>query len=104
MLVDYVRHFLPIRVLKKIIDSLTYAKFNAMHWHLSDNEAMVVQSKSLPRFWDSSYTPFERYTQNELREILEYARVRGVRIIPEIDIPGHMKSWCTVCRLAWWAA
>ena len=95
MLIDSVRHFLPLRVVKKIIDSLTYAKFNALHWHLSDNEAMVLQTKSAPRFWDSAYTPYERYTQHEMR---------GIRVIPEIDVPGHMKSWCTVCRLAWWAA
>lgn len=98
MLIDSVRHFLPLRVVKKIIDSLTYAKFNALHWHLSDNEAMVLQTRSAPRFWDSAYTQYERYTQHEMREIVEYARQRGVRVIPEIDVPGHMKSWCTVCR------
>lgn len=98
MLIDSVRHFLPLRVVKKIIDSLTFAKFNALHWHLSDNEAMVLQTKSAPRFWDSAYTPYERYTQSEMRDVVEYARQRGVRVIPEIDVPGHMKSWCTVCR------
>lgn len=98
LLIDSVRHFLPIATVKRIIDSVTYSKFNAIHWHLSDNEAMVLQSMSAPRFWDSSYTQFERYTQKEMRDIVEYARQRGIRVIPEMDIPGHMKSWCTVCR------
>ena len=96
MLIDSVRHFLPIPVVKKIFDSLVYSKFNALHWHLSDNEAQVLQSFTAPRFWDSAYTQYERYTQADMREIVEYARQRGIRVIPEIDVPGHMKSWCTV--------
>ena len=59
LLIDSVRHFLPIATVKRIIDSITYSKFNALHWHLSDNEAMVLQTMSAPRFWDSAYTPFQ---------------------------------------------
>ena len=96
LLIDSVRHFLPVSVVKRIIDSLTYSKFNALHWHLSDNEAEVLQSLANPRFWDSAYSPHERYTQRDMRELVEYARQRGIRVVPEIDVPGHMKSWCTV--------
>ena len=108
LLVDSTRHFLPVPAIKRIIDSLTHAKFNVMHWHITDNEAFVIQTHNYPHLWETAYTDSERYTQvyeqlvalmaqNDIKDIVEYARLRGIRILPEIDVPGHMKSWCNVC-------
>ncbi|KAK8803275.1 hypothetical protein WA158_000969 [Blastocystis sp. Blastoise] len=96
LLVDSVRHFLPVRDIKRIIDSIAHVKFNVMHWHITDNEAFVIKTNTYPKLWDTAYTDEERYTQTDIKSIVEYARLRGVRIMPEIDVPGHMKSWCNV--------
>jgi len=53
-----------------------------------------MESKTYPKLWLGSYSPEERYTQADIREIVEYARLRGIRVMPEFDMPGHAGSWC----------
>lgn len=94
LLVDTARHFEPLASLKKIIKSLTFAKLNVLHWHISDSQSFPFQSLTYPLLWNGAYSPVERYTQNDVKEIIEYAREHGIRVMIEFDIPGHAESWC----------
>lgn len=94
MLVDTARHFQPTRVLKHVIDSLSYAKFNVFHWHVVDSQSFPFESASNPMLWKGSYSEYERYTQDDIKDIVEYARLRNVRVLIEFDTPGHAASWC----------
>lgn len=94
ILMDTSRHFLSVKSIRKIIDSLTYSKFNVLHWHITDSQSAPIESKLYPDFWKGAYTEYEKYTQEDVAEIVEYARKRGVRVMPEFDVPGHSDSWC----------
>ncbi|MBV8867768.1 MAG: family 20 glycosylhydrolase, partial [Acidobacteriaceae bacterium] len=89
---DVARHFIPLDGVRRTIDGLSAVKLNVLHLHLSDDEGFRVESKRYPRLQqygsDGLY-----YTQSEVRELVTYARDRGVRIVPEFDIPGHATSW-----------
>ena len=95
ILMDTARHFESLPSIKKLIDSMTYAKLNTLHWHISDSQSIPAQSLSFPKWWEGSYTPMERYSVMDIEEIVEYARMRGIRVVPEMDVPGHEASWCT---------
>ena len=60
-----------------------------------DTQSFPMQSKSSPRLWEGAYSPQERYTQDDVAALVEYARLRGVRVMVEFDMPGHAASWCT---------
>jgi hexosaminidase len=93
-MIDTARHFLPLHIIYRVVDSLPFAKLNVLHWHNSDSESFPFQSKSAPRFWNGAYTPSERYTQSDIAAVVEYARDRGIRVMVEFDMPGHAQSWC----------
>eukprot|EP00899_Mesostigma_viride_P012792 jgi/Mesvir1/21513/Mv03956-RA.1 len=93
LLLDTARHYQPVSVIKRVIDSLSYAKLNVLHWHMVDTQAFPVETPSFPRLWEASYTPDERYSVADMEEVVEYARRRGVRVVPEYDVPGHAASW-----------
>jgi len=95
LLVDTSRHFLPLPTLHSIIDSLTVAKLNTLHWHLVDSQSFPFDSPSYPLLGKAgSYSPQERYTPSDVTSIVSYAAARGVRVMVEIDTPGHAASWC----------
>ena len=83
---DCARHFFPAEKVKKIIEEISLAKMNVLHWHLSDDQAWRIECRKFPKLHTTSG---EYFTQDEIRDVVEYARVRGVEIIPEIDMPGH---------------
>ncbi len=89
---DVSRHFIPVNGIKRTIDGLAAVKLNVLHWHLSDDQGFRVESKKYPKLQqlgsDGLY-----YTQAEIRDVVAYARDRGVRIVPEFDVPGHSTSW-----------
>lgn len=83
---DCARHFFGPEEVKRIIDGISLAKMNVLHWHLSDDQGWRIESKRFPELCRISR---DYFTQQEIMEIVEYAKVRGVEIIPEIDMPGH---------------
>lgn len=97
LMIDTSRHFLPVPLLYKIIDSLSYNKLNVLHWHITDHEAWPIEIRSKSKLWESSYSKYERYTQVEVRKVIEYGRKRGIRIVAEIDTPGHASAMCNAC-------
>ena len=95
LMIDTARHFETLASLRALIDSLTYSKFNVLHWHMSDTQSYPFESKTHPDLWKGSWSPQERYLQTDIADTVEYARDRGVRVIVEFDMPGHAGSWCT---------
>jgi hexosaminidase len=89
---DVSRHFIPVDEVERTIDGLAAVKLNVLHWHLSDDQGFRVESKKFPRLQEYS-SDGSYYTQAEIRAVVAYARDRGVRIVPEFDIPGHSTSW-----------
>ena len=94
LLVDTSRHYQTLPIIRTIIDSLAYAKFNVFHWHLSDIQSFPYQSDVLPRLANAAYSYNDRYSTADVADVVEYARQRGVRVMIEFDIPGHAGSWC----------
>jgi len=92
LLIDPGRHFIPLDVLERNIDGMAAVKMNVLHLHLSDNEGFRVESKRFPRLHEMGSDGLY-YTQAEIRELVSYARDRGIRVMPEFDIPAHSRSW-----------
>ena len=92
LLIDVSRHFIPIDVLKRNIDGMAAVKMNVLHWHLSDDQGFRVESKVFPKLTGMGSDGMF-YTQEEIRDFIAYAHDRGIRVMPEFDIPGHTHSW-----------
>ncbi|KAK8805401.1 hypothetical protein WA158_002057 [Blastocystis sp. Blastoise] len=93
-MIDSGRRFIPMHTVKLLMDSMPYNKLNTLHWHLSDWARVAIESKIYPVL-TASLTGLQAgfFTQEEVKEIIEYGRERGIRIIPEFDIPGHSMGW-----------
>jgi len=89
---DVSRHFIPVDEMKRTIDGLAAVKLNVLHWHLSDDQGFRVESKKYARLQQYGSDGLF-YTQPEVRDVVAYARERGIRVVPEFDIPGHSTSW-----------
>jgi hexosaminidase len=92
LLIDVSRHFIPLDVLKRNVDGMAAVKMNVMHWHLSDDQGFRVESKKFPKLTGMG-SDGQYYTQAEIREFIAYAHDRGIRVVPEFDMPGHSRSW-----------
>lgn len=92
LLIDVARHYQPMEVLKRNLDAMAAVKLNVLHWHLSEDQGFRVESKKFPKL-HSMGSDGLYYTQEQVREIIAYARERGIRVMPEFDIPGHATSW-----------
>ncbi|MGB6430749.1 MAG: family 20 glycosylhydrolase [Candidatus Acidiferrales bacterium] len=90
--IDVSRHFVSVEVLKRNIDAMAAVKMNVLHLHLSDNQGFRVESKKFPKLTQIG-SDGQYYTQAEIRDLIEYARDRGIRVVPEFDMPGHSTSW-----------
>ena len=98
---DTGRNFRSVENLKKDIDLFSAYKLNVFHWHLTDNPAWRIESKCYPQLNDPKYCPAARnpgkfYTYDEIRDVIKYAKERGVMIIPELDIPGLSQYFWTI--------
>jgi len=92
LLIDVGRHYIPPDVLKRNLDGMAAVKMNVLHLHLSDDEGFRVESKKFPKLHEQGSDGLY-YTQTELRDLIAYARDRGIRIVPEFDVPAHSRSW-----------
>ncbi|PYX71355.1 MAG: beta-N-acetylhexosaminidase, partial [Acidobacteria bacterium] len=92
LMIDVSRHFIPLGVLKRNLDGMAAVKLNVFHWHLSDNQGFRVESKKFPKLHELGSDGLY-YTQDEVRELIAYARERGIRVVPEFDMPGHSTAW-----------
>ncbi|KAJ9669871.1 hypothetical protein PVL29_026440 [Vitis rotundifolia] len=101
LLIDTSRHYLPLPIIKNIIDSMTYAKLNVLHWHIVDTQSFPLEIPSFPKLWNGAYSISERYTMADAAEIVSYAQRRGISVLAEIDVPGHALSWGTGYPSLW---
>src|SRR5579871_1584002 len=92
LMIDVSRHWMPLAVVERNLEAMAAVKLNVFHWHLSDDQGFRVESKRYPHLHQDG-SDGHYYTQDEIREVIEFARVRGIRVIPEFDIPGHTQSW-----------
>jgi hexosaminidase len=90
-LIDVGRHFIPVDVLKRNIDGMAAVKLNVLHWHLYDSEGFRIESKRFPKLQEDG-SDGRYYTQEEIRDFIAYAHDRGVRVMPEFEMPGHSRS------------
>ena len=94
LMMDVARHFMPIDVVKRNIDAMAFVKLNVFHWHLSDDQGFRVEMKTLPKLTELASDGLF-YTQEEIRDIVAYADARGIRVVPEFDVPGHGSAFLT---------
>ena len=92
VLLDSARHFLPVESIKHTLEGMAAFKFNVLHWHLSDDQGFRLESKRFPKLHRAGSGGMF-YTQAEICEIVAFAADRGIRVIPEFDMPGHATSW-----------
>jgi hexosaminidase len=92
LLIDVGRHFQPVEVLKRNIDGMAALKLNVLHWHLTDDQGFRIESLTYPKLHEMGSNGLY-YTQNEVRDVVSYAQARGIRVLPEFDVPGHTTSW-----------
>jgi hexosaminidase len=92
LMIDVSRHFIPVDVLKRNLDGMAAVKMNVLHWHLSDDQGFRAESKKFPKLTGMG-SDGQYYTQEEIRDVIAYAHERGIRVVPEFDMPGHSRSW-----------
>ena len=92
LMIDAGRHFIPLDVLKRNLDGMAAVKLNVFHWHLSENQGFRIESKKFPKLQEMGSDGMY-YTQAEVRDLIAYARERGIRVVPEFDMPGHSTAW-----------
>ena len=92
LMIDAGRHFMPLEVIRQNLDGMEAVKMNVFHWHLSEDQGFRIESKTFPLLHEKGSDGLY-YTQDQVRSILNYARDRGIRIVPEFDMPGHATSW-----------
>jgi hexosaminidase len=93
LLLDVSRHWEPVDVVERTLDGMAAVKLNVFHWHLSDDQGFRFESKVYPKLQGMG-SDGHFYTQNQIKDVIAYARDRGIRVVPEFDIPGHSTSWC----------
>jgi len=97
LLIDAGRHFMPVDVIKRNLDGMAAVKMNVLHWHLTEDQGFRVESRIFPRLHQLG-SDGQYYTQDQIRDIIAYASDRGIRVMPEFDIPGHSTSWLVAFR------
>jgi hexosaminidase len=91
LMIDSSRHFEPVSVIERTLDGMAVAKLNVFHWHLSDDQGWRAQSLKYPKLTEVA-SDGQFYTQDQMREVVAYARARGIRVVPEFDVPGHSSA------------
>jgi hexosaminidase len=92
LMIDVSRHFIPIEVLRRNLDAMAAVKLNVFHWHLSDDQGFRVESRKFPQLQEKGSDGLY-YSQEEIRSLIAYAGERGIRVVPEFDMPGHTTAW-----------
>ena len=92
LMIDSGRHFMPVPVIERNIDGMEAVKLNVLHLHLSENQGFRVESKVFPLLHEKGSNG-QYYTQDQVRHIIDYASLRGIRVVPEFDMPCHTTAW-----------
>ncbi|KAK7323856.1 hypothetical protein VNO77_27353 [Canavalia gladiata] len=112
LLVDTARNYYPVKDLLRTVEAMSMNKLNVFHWHLTDAESFPLVLPSEPALADKgAYAPHMVYTPEDVKTVVEFGLDHGVRVVPEIDSPGHTGSWAlaypdivTCANKFWWPA
>ncbi|TCC13954.1 beta-N-acetylhexosaminidase [Kosakonia quasisacchari] len=91
LLLDSARHFVPVEDIKRQLDGMAAAKLNVLHWHLTDDQGWRFSSKRYPKLTQLASDDLF-YSEEQMRDVVRYATARGIRVVPEIDMPGHASA------------
>ena len=110
VMIDTGRNYISIAKIYEQIDGMALSKLNVLHWHIVDAQSWPIQIDAYPQMTQGAYSTQQIYSHTDVQSIIAYARARGVRIIPEIDMPGHAsQGWTAVdpsilaCTNSWWS-
>ncbi len=92
LMIDCGRHFEPVAVIERNLDAMAAVKLNVFHWHLTEDQGFRMQSRLYPRLTVKGSDGLF-YTQEDARHVVAYARARGIRVVPEFEMPGHSTAW-----------
>jgi hexosaminidase len=92
LMIDAGRHFMPVAVIERNLDGMEAVKLNVFHWHLSEDQGFRVESKEFPLLTEKGSNG-RFYTQEQIHAVIDYARERGIRVVPEFDMPCHTTAW-----------
>ena len=93
LMVDTARHFLPLNALRRQIDAMSFSKLNTLHWHITDAQSAPLDSTVYPLLKKGAFSEKATYSIADIKALVEYARLRGVQILMELDMPGHNFAW-----------
>jgi hexosaminidase len=94
LMIDSSRHFMPVAMVKRNLDGMAAVKLNVLHWHLVDDQGFRVESLAWPKLHEQA-SDGNFYTRAQIRDVIDYAAERGIRVVPEFDLPGHGSAWLT---------
>ncbi|KAF7157078.1 hypothetical protein CNMCM5623_001066 [Aspergillus felis] len=110
IMLDTGRNFISVKKILEQLDAMSLSKLNVLHWHLDDTQSWPVHINAHPEMVKDAYSARETYSHADLRRIIAYARARGIRVIPEVDMPSHSSSgWkqadpeMVTCADSWWS-
>lgn len=110
IMIDTGRNFISVKKIYEQLDGMALAKLNVLHWHLVDSQSWAIQINTYPEMTKDAYSPREQFSHADVQSIIGYARARAIRVIPEVDTPGHAESgWAQVdpsivaCGNSWWS-
>ncbi|CAJ1958474.1 unnamed protein product [Cylindrotheca closterium] len=93
LLIDTSRHFLPLDLILANLDAMLMNKINVLHWHMTDSQSFPYLIESMPELAvKGAYHPKMVYTRKDIQRVIHEAYLRGIRVIPEVDMPGHTQS------------
>ncbi len=92
LLIDCGRHFMPLQVLERNLDGMAAVKMNVLHLHLTEDQGFRVESRRFPKLHGQGSDGLY-YTQEQVKGVIAYAADRGIRVVPEFDMPGHTTAW-----------
>lgn len=92
LMIDTSRHYLPINTILRAIDSMLYSKLNVLHWHIIDEDSFPMEIPNIPELSEFGKIGGV-FSPADIKTVIEYARIRGIRVVPEIDSPAHTQSW-----------
>lgn len=89
-MLDTSRHFLPLSTIVAHLDLMSFNKLNTLHLHIVDDQSWPLEMKSHPELQKSgAFSPKHTYSQEQIKYLIDYARLLGIRVLPELDSPGH---------------
>ena len=94
LMLDTSRHFFSKKSILRTLDAMMYNKLNVLHWHITDDVSFPIELESYPELAaKGAYSSSETYSKQDVLDVIERATSNGIRVIPELDTPGHVNSW-----------